>query len=75
MIGTVRFHRHPVLLSRAPARHGDPLSPPQSMGLTLAQMIRRPLPTTPRPTMIRQLCSSGGVDRPGFIHLGTVRPG
>jgi hypothetical protein len=32
MIGTVRFHRYPVLLSRAPARHGDPLSPPQSIG-------------------------------------------
>ena len=42
MIGTTRFHRYPLLLSRAPARHRDPLSPPQSTGLTLARMIRRP---------------------------------
>jgi hypothetical protein len=75
MIGTVRFHRYPVLLPRAPARQGDPLSSRQSMDLTLAQMIRRPFPTTPLPTAIRRLCLSGGVDRPAIIHLAIERPG
>jgi hypothetical protein len=75
MIGTIRFHHYPLLLSRAPARHGDPMSPPQPMGLTLAQTIRRPFPTPPLTTMIRQLFSSGGVDRPAISHLGTERPG
>jgi hypothetical protein len=75
MIGTVRFHRYPLLLSRAPTRHGDPMSPQRSMGLTLAQTIRGPFPTPPLHSMIGQLYSSGCVDRPAIIHLGTERPG
>jgi len=35
MIGTVRIHRRPTLFWRAPARHGDLLSPPLSTTQTL----------------------------------------
>jgi|HubBroStandDraft_3_1064219.scaffolds.fasta_scaffold43114_2 hypothetical protein len=75
MIGTVRHHRYPPLVSRASARHRDPLSPPQSMGTTLARMDPPTIPTMPLPSTIRQLRPSGGVDRPAIIHLRTKRPG
>jgi hypothetical protein len=67
MIGTVRFHRHTVLLSRAPTRQRDPLSPLQSRDLALAQMIRRLLPATPPLTMIPRLCSPGSADQAAII--------
>ena len=38
MISTARLDRGSVLLPRAPARHGDPLSPPQPTARILAHM-------------------------------------
>lgn len=70
---SLRHHR-PVLPLRAPARHGDPLSPTQPLAQTLPQMTLPIVLKVPLPTAIQR---SNNADHPGrtaIISPGSERP-
>ena len=70
MIRSTRHRRPPVLLPRAPARHGDRLSPPQPTACTLIPMTPPTISETPRQTVMAHpsaavRVSSGRDHQPG----------
>jgi hypothetical protein len=74
MIGTARIRRS-VLSLRASARHGDPLSPPQTMPRTLPRATQSSLQTVTLPSVIRGPCASGRASRPAIISPNNHRSG
>jgi len=74
MISTARLDRRSVLLPRAPARHGTPLSPPQPTARILAHMTPPTILKAPIAIVTLRSGSSGDAGRAPIISLDTRPP-